>query len=245
MGGVCCKRGNSLVVDVVVPKTEKETSTTTRTTPQSPKESDQELTQDITAVKQGDSPVVDVVVPKTEKETSTTTAALERTTTQSPKESAQELTQEITAVKQELVRSISTESDGKLEDKDMAQLMERCKKYDEVDERTLRTIDEIFARFDIDKKGVLEGKEAQACTDALLAHIMDAIEGQVKATISEIIPDDPKRMQAEVEKKMMKVSTDKIRQKISDSVDPNTDGKISKDEAKEGFKKVVNMIGTC
>lgn len=99
----------------------------------------------------------------------------------------------------------------------------------------------IFGRFDVDSNGVLEGDEYTACIDALVAHMKSKFEEELRRVIeSNVDKDQCDSVLSDIMQKRFKGET--MRQVVIEIVDPNQDGKITRDEALAGFKQVVDKL---
>lgn len=101
-------------------------------------------------------------------------------------------------------------------------------------------IDTIFGRFDVDCNGALEGEEYTACVDALVTHMKSQFEKQLRKVIESQVENDHDLVLANMMQKQFK--GDKMRQFIIETVDPDGDGKITREEALAGFKKLVDKL---
>jgi len=109
-----------------------------------------------------------------------------------------------------------------------------------------RNTEEIFNRFDIDGNGVLEGDEYTACIDALLAYMEGELERELLKAI-EMEKAQGKYTDLATKDILeallaQKFKEDRMRSYITSVVDPNNDGRIMKDEALAGFKRIVDDI---
>lgn len=99
---------------------------------------------------------------------------------------------------------------------------------------TFREADAIFNKFDEDGNGVLQDQEVTKCIDALQEHVLQ----KIKENGLEMIGRSDSEAVASFEKQLKALNPKKIREAIINVVDPDHDGKITKAEAREGFKKV-------
>jgi hypothetical protein len=101
-------------------------------------------------------------------------------------------------------------------------------------------IDKLFSELDKDGNGVLEGDEYTKCIDELLGHLKRTSEAGLLKIISGKV--EAGKEEAAFNREWSKINFKKLRSKIENIVDANNDGKISKTEAKKGFKEVVDYM---
>jgi len=100
-------------------------------------------------------------------------------------------------------------------------------------------IETLFGRFDVDCNDVLEGEEYTACIDALVAHMKSQFEKELRKVI-ERTPEKDRVDEILASMMQNQFKADVMRQVVIEMVDPDADGKISKEEALAGFKKVLD-----
>lgn len=105
-----------------------------------------------------------------------------------------------------------------------------------------QTVTAIFARFDSDGNGVLDGAEYTACVNAMVLHMKSEFERELRKGIDRIKLEDGSHDELFQSMMRRKFKEEDIKRLVIGMVDPDGDGKITKAEALAGFKKVVDEI---
>jgi Ca2+-binding EF-hand superfamily protein len=107
------------------------------------------------------------------------------------------------------------------------------------------TVEEIFCTLDIDKNGVLEGDEYVKCVRQLAEHMYREMEEVMETVFDKMAKeldmskDDIDAVRSEHKETM---SIESFEQEVISLVDVDGDGKITLEEAKQGFHMVVDKI---
>jgi Ca2+-binding EF-hand superfamily protein len=107
------------------------------------------------------------------------------------------------------------------------------------------TIEEIFNSFDVDKNGILEGDEYAKCIRQLAEHMHREMEEVMETVFNKMAKDlDMSKDEVDVVRNEhnAKNTVESFEQEVISLVDADGDGKITLEEAKEGFHKVVDKI---